>query len=289
MTNELISMSEIATEIIENHSGVNEVLSESLTINLNLWETVQSIFDFLNNVLGIIIAITTIVIFIKTYISKNVKFVHWMSGYSMFDGYTIGVVIQSRCLSTISIERVALILEEEEIILKSTHPFHKLDDSGFQYLILEPFKSLSIISDGSITPLCEKQIIDYNNISLRLTYSDGKTKEVKYKRQKSPEKINKNAKRANRKLLEGVLCTRHLWYVVKVISPDGEISIYPIYGHDSNGYGSIEKNFYNIKNVANSVMQNEYTVKSFFEGVIGDKKYIVEVTKNDEFIGNRKT
>lgn len=263
---------EVTSQIVEN----------TIERGFSLWNFISNASDFANIILAMVASFITIWAFGKEHISRKVRFLDWSCGCGMYDGYTITVTLQSKCLSTLSIRRVDLIADEEEIVLKSINCCGKQDNKP---IVIEPYKTISIISDGSITPLLEKNSLgEYNNIELRLIFFDGKVKKVKFK---SPKDFptSKNMKRSSRKYIEGVLCTQYLWYVVKVINPQGDISIYPIYGSGINRHGSFSKTFYNIDHVSSSVLENEDTVKSFFYNIIDDKRYIVEVLKNDNFIG----
>ena len=286
------AISEVIATTLEN-TDIAEVTEEAIE-NINeksfsLLEIGSNASDFANVILAILVSCITIWAFVKTHLSRDVRFLHWASGCGIYDGYRISVALQSKCLSALSIIRVDLIADEEEIILKSVNCCGDVGEN--EPIVLDPYKTISITSDGSITPLLEKNSLgEYNNIELRLVFFDGKTKNIKFKSPNSSP-ISKNIKQANRKSIEGVLCTEYLRYVVKVVNPDGKLTIHSIYGAEANGYGTLKDSFYNIKCVASTVVENEDTVTQFFENVIGDNRYIVEVIKNDNFVDrkNKKT
>lgn len=283
---ETISTTFDNTDVVEVTAEVIENINEK---SFSLLEFISNASNFANLILAIIVSCITIWAFVKTHLSRDVRFLHLSCGCGIYDGYRISVALQSKCLSTLSIIRVDLIADEEEIILKSVNCCGDVGEN--EPIVLEPYKTINITSDGSITPLLEKMFFgEYNNIKLRLVFFDGKTKNIKFK-SPSNSPISKNMKRANRKSIEGVLCTEYLRYVIKVINPDGNLTIHSIYGAEANGYGILKDSFYNIKCVASTVVENEDTVKQFFENVIGDKRYIVEVIKNDNFVDrkNKKT
>ena len=283
---EAITTTMANTDVTEATSKVVESTVEN---GFSLLEFISNASDFANVILAILVSCITIWAFVKTHVSRDVRFLHWSSGCGIYDGYRISVALQSKCLSALSIIRVDLIADEEEIILKSVNCCGDVGEN--EPIVLEPYKTINITSDSSITPLLEKNSLgEYNNIELRLVFFDGKTKNIKFKSPNSSP-ISKNMKQANRKSIEGVLCTEYLRYVIKVINPDGKLTIHSIYGAEANGYGTLKDSFYNIKCVASTVVENEDTVKQFFENVIGDKRYIVEVIKNDNFVDrkNKKT
>lgn len=286
------TVAEVVTTTMAN-ADITEVTSEivesTVENSFSLLEFINNASDFANVFLAIIVSCITIWAFVKKHISRDVRFLHWSCGCGMYDGYRISVALQSKCLSTLSIMRVDLIADEEEIILKSVNCCGDVGEN--EPIVLEPNKIINITSAGSTSPLLGKNSLgEYDNIELRLVFFDGKTKNIKFKYPRNSP-INKNMKKANRKSIEGVLCTEYLRYVVKVINPDGNLSVYSIYGTETNGYGTLKDSFYNIKCVSSTVLENKDTVKRFFENVIGDKRYIVEVIRNDNFVDrkNKKT
>lgn len=271
------TMEKITTTIQEVTSAVTEVvtaIAESTSANNNSCSTWQGIYDVLdvaNIILGIIVSVTAIWIFVKTYLLKNVKFLSWRCGYSIYSGYSIGVMIQSRSLSTLSIREVSVILDNsEEVSLMCIK-----EGSEDEHLIIEPFKTKQILSEGSITPLLDKKALDkYDKLQLRLVFSDGSSKKIKfkYKKDKNKEDKKKYPKTTN---YEGVLCTKHLKYVIVIKDILGNKNIYPVYRN-----GIIKNNFYGYNFLKEDVIRSVESLTKFVEDTIISTEIIIDIFEN---------
>lgn len=244
----------------------------------SIWSNIYEITDFIGAVLGILVALTTLIIFFKTYITRNVKFLSWMNGYSIYDGYQLGVIIQSKCLSTLSIQKVIFIIDDVEIILNEAQLFLPKQDENV--IVLKPFQTVNIFSQGSSIPLFDDELLFcHKKIALKLVFCDGETKTIKYKFKKKKKNLtNSNAKRPYSEYIKGILVTNHLKYVVEETTENGNKNIYAIYID-----GHLKNEFYGIKNIPLNSMGKKENIESFFKLKMNDKNInsVITVYEND--------
>lgn len=271
------TMEKITTTIQEVTTAVAEAVTtivENTTANSNscsVWQGIYDVLDVINIILGIIVSATTIWIFCKTYLFKGVKFLSWNCGCSIDKGYTIGVVVQSRCLSTLSIKQISLLLDDgEEICLKDVGQI-----SDEEHIIIEPFKTLKIVSDGSVKPLLNKfSLGEYKNLQLKFLFSDDSTKTVRFKHKKR-KSINKKMKYPITTNYEGILCTKYLKFVIHIKDIFGNKHLYPVYID-----GELENIFYGYKFLDRKVIDNVESLKMFVEKTIDRSDTVVDLFEN---------
>lgn len=234
-----------------------------MTINLmesNLWNNIYSIVDFVGIMLGIFVSITAIMVFIRTYITRNMQLLSWTSSFGIVEGHQFRVILQSKCLRTLSIKKVVLVIGDEEIVLKEI--FSVRNDENDEPIIVKPFQTVDILSKGATYPLFESDLLsNCKNIAVKITFFDGKTKKCKYKiHKKKSNKATINQKRPHSEYLEGVLITNMLRYVVKEINKDGNEKVYAIYN-----FGYIPDSFYEVKRIPMDAMKNVEALEMFLK------------------------
>lgn len=183
--------------------------------NTAFWQVIYSVADFIGIVVGIVVGIIAIVTFLETYYFKRIKILSWYKSANIYDGHRFGVTVQNRCLSTLAIKRVSIILEEaEEVVLFHATAPHS-DDPTTSLRSIEPFKTEMFTSNGSTVPLFDKgNLENYRKIVFCFTHSDDSQTKVRYRL----KKIKKNKYKTlfpKQVVYRGVRLTEHMMYIVE--------------------------------------------------------------------------
>ena len=276
---------EVLTTVVETtaeSTTTESVIKKATDIAIN-FEDIYMFVDLIGIVLGIIVSITAIIVFVRTYITKNIVFLNWANSCSLTDGYQFGVTLQNKGLSTVSIKKVVLCLDDEHIVLKQIlSPIPYQDE---EEIVIEPFHTLKIISKGATVPLFENELLsNYKKMALKIEFSDGTIKIIKYKIKKR-KNIPHNEKRPYSEEYKGVLITSFLRYVVEIIDSSGQKKAFGIYNH-----GYIEEEFFGIKSIPVVYMKNADSIKGFLEENLKGSISSVEVfkVKPQEFVKESK-
>lgn len=183
--------------------------------NTYIWQNVFNFTDFVNNIAAIIVSGIAIITFLRSYYLKRIKILGWHQSTNIYDGYRFGVSIQNRCLSTLAIKRVSVILDNsEEVVLFSSNTLPE-DDQSKAFRSIEPFKTDVFTSNGSTTPLFEKkQFVEYKKIIFCFTHADESQTKVRY-RLKKIKKNNYKTLIPKQSVFRGVKMTEHMMYIVE--------------------------------------------------------------------------
>lgn len=188
---------------------------ETIVNNTFFWKTVYNIIDFIGIVAGIVVSIIAIVTFLGSYYFKRIKILGWYKSSNIYEGYKFSVSIQNRCLSTLTIKRVSIILDNiEEVVL--FYPSNIFEDEGTQSnRSIEPFKTETFTSCGSTQPLFEKSDLEkYKKIVFSFIFSDNTQTNVRYKLKKIKRSKYKTLY-PKQNVLRGVQLTEHMMYIVE--------------------------------------------------------------------------
>ncbi len=265
----LTTVAETTAESTTTETLVREVSDIQIT-----FEDIYMFIDLIGIVLGIIVSITAIIVFVRTYITKNIVFLNWTNSCSITDGYRFGITLQNKGLSTVSIKKVVLCLDNEHIVLKQVLSPMSFQDEDEDEIVIEPFHTQRIISNGATVPLFENKLLsNYQKMALKIEFSDGTTKIIKYKNKKR-KNITYNEKRPHSEEYKGILVTSFLRYVVEIIDSSGEKNSFGIYNH-----GYVKEEFFGIKSIPVVYMKNETFVKGFLEENLKGSISSVEVFK----------
>ena len=272
---------EVLTTVVETtaESTTTESVIKKATDIAITFEDIYMFVDLIGIVLGIIVSITAIIVFVRTYITKNIVFLNWANSCSLTDGYQFGVTLQNKGLSTVSIKKIVLCLDDEHIVIKEIlSPMFEQEDDD---IVVKPFHTVKIISEGASIPLFENELLsNCKKMALKIEFSDGTTKIIKYKTQ-NRKKSRDNEKRAYRDYFSNILITGFLKYVVEVTDLLGQKKSFGIY---SNGY--IKEEFFGIKSIPSEWMKNKDSIKSFLEDNIKGSVFSIKVFKveSQEFV-----
>lgn len=211
------------------------------------------------------ILLLTIYTFYRTYVSKKINFLGFSLNSSIWDGFSIGVNIQNWSLSTISVNKIELVINEEiKITIKDFN----------DPLILEPLKSVKIESErNSEFPFKSSELFD-SELKLQIYGFNGKVIESKFKRHTKKPRNIKEYKQLSvvNKTFDGKVVTPNMKYKVYIFENGLLQESFIIMKR-----GLMEKHLWGFNVIPEEHLESKESLKEFLFSIIDKDKYTIDI------------